>query len=164
MPERELAHPAPGDLGQTDQLQRLATRVRGIPARHGHRLQVVLGPARRVEAGGLEHRAHVMDGVVEVDVAPAAEGGCASGDRDQPEQHPQGGGLARAVRAEEAGHPALGHLEGEVVDGPDGAELLGQAAHFDGGSHARRYPLRIWPTAVTPVDARATRAVRQTSA
>ena len=58
-----------------------STRRERDAAGQGHRLQVVLGPAGRVEAGGLEGGAHVADRVVEVDVAPAAEGGRALGDR-----------------------------------------------------------------------------------
>ena len=50
---------------------------------------------------------------------------------DQPEQHPQGRGLAGAVRAEEAGDPARLDREVEVVDGGEGAEPLGEAADLD---------------------------------
>ena len=117
-----------------------STLVSGMPGRHGHRPQVVPGPARRVEAGGLEHGPHVLDGMVEVHVPASAEGGGALRDRDQPEQHAQGGGLARPVGPEEAGHPAGHHLEAQVVDGPDRAEPLGQAVDFDGRGHVRRYP------------------------
>jgi len=49
----------------------------------------------------------------------------------QPEQHPQGGGLAGPVGAEEAVHLARGNGEVEVVQGPGAAEELGQAADVD---------------------------------
>jgi hypothetical protein len=42
------------------------------------------------------------------------------------EQHPQGGGLAGAIRAEEAGDATGMHRGGETVDSEGAAEALGQ--------------------------------------
>ena len=60
----------------------------------------------------------------------ADEGG-AAGRADQSQNAAQGGGLAGAVRADEAGERAVLHLEREVVDGQYAAEPLGQPAHRD---------------------------------
>ena len=133
--QRELAHPTPGHVGQADQVEGLVHPGHRETGSEGHRLQVVLGPAGRVEAGGLEHRPDVPDGLVEFHIAPSAEGGGAPADGHQAQQHPECRGLARSVGPEEPGHPAGGHLEGELVHGPEGSELLGQPAHFDGRRH-----------------------------
>ena len=54
-----------------------------------------------------------------------AENVCGTGGRtNEPEQHTNGGGLARAVGAEEAEHLAAGDREAQVVDGDDMAERL----------------------------------------
>ena len=55
---------------------------------------------------------------------------------DEAEKHPQGGGLARAVRTEESGDAALGNLEAEVVDGDDISETFGQAVYLNGSHDA----------------------------
>ena len=53
---------------------------------------------------------------------------------DQPQQHPQARGLARAVRAEQPAHLTALHREGQVVDREHArAEALGQAEDLDDG-------------------------------
>ena len=58
--------------------------------------------------------------------------------RQEPEQHAQRGGLARAVRPEQPEHRALGDVERHRVDGgldapgPGVAEILPQAVDADG--------------------------------
>ena len=51
--------------------------------------------------------------------------------RDQPQQHLDGGRLARAVRAEEAKHLALGHVQREVGYGDFIAEYFAEVVRFD---------------------------------
>ena len=53
----------------------------------------------------------------------------------QAEQQLDGGGLARAVAAEEAVDAAFGHGHGDRVDSQLLAEAAGQALGFDGGMH-----------------------------
>ena len=149
-PQGELAHPASGNVREPDQRQRLVHPRPGQSRTDGHHPQVVLCPAARVEAGRLEDGAHVVDGMVQIDVAAPAEGGSATGDRDQAEQHAQRGGLSRTVRPEESGHPARSHLETEVVDGAHCSELLGQRPYLDGRWHVRRYPARSVESGHTP--------------
>src|SRR5262249_54575438 len=50
---------------------------------------------------------------------------------EQPAQHADGGGLARAVGAEDAEDLAGADVEGDVVDRPDRPETLGQPADLD---------------------------------
>jgi hypothetical protein len=131
-PEGELADPASGHVGQAHQVERLAHPGHGDAGPQGHGLQVVLGAAGGVEAGGFEHRADVVDGVVQLHVPAAAERGRPVGDGHQAEEHAKGGGLARAVGPEEARDPARRHLEAEVIDSPEGPELLAEPLDLDG--------------------------------
>jgi hypothetical protein len=50
---------------------------------------------------------------------------------NEAEDQSHGRGLARAVGAEEAGHPSGADLEGHVVDGDGVAVALGQALDLD---------------------------------
>ena len=117
-------------VAEADELERLAHSRPRDAGRKGHRPQMVLGPATRVEAGGLEHRPHMAAGVVELGIAPAAECGRAVVGHDQAEQDPQGSRLPGAVGPEEAGDPAAVHREAEVGDGLHRSEVLRQAADF----------------------------------
>ena len=82
---------------------------------------------------------HVRDAPVQLDgVAPrvAAEDGRAAAARaDEAEQHADGGGLPRAVRAEETVHLAGCDLEVESVECTYAAESLLEAACLDDGVH-----------------------------
>ena len=91
------------------------------------------GPAAGVEAARLQHGADLAGRVGELAVGPAVDGGGAGGRGDQAEQHAQGGRLAGAVGAEEAGDRPLVDLEVEVVDGEHVAEALGEPVHADRG-------------------------------
>ena len=57
-------------------------------------------------------------------------------------EHAQGGGLARAVGAEEAGDPALFHLDRDILDDMFVAEALVEPPDIDGQAHV---PLRAVP-------------------
>ena len=131
--EGEAADAAAGVLGHADLGQRVVDPLRRQSRGGGEDAQVVDRPAPGVKARRLQHGAHLAGGFVEVDVAAAVERGAAGGRGDEAEQHPQRGGLAGAVRAEEPGDGAGLQLEGQVVDGGDGAEAFGETVEFDGG-------------------------------
>src|SRR5262249_10437257 len=69
--------------------------------------------------------------LVELPVAAAEEECLARCRLGQPEQQPQGGGLAGAVRAEEPGDGAGAERKRHVIDGEDVAVPLGQRADRD---------------------------------
>jgi hypothetical protein len=86
-----------------------------------------------MEAGGLQERADVADGVGQLPIRLAVDPGAAGGRGDQAEQGAQGGGLAGPVGAQEADHGALVDFEAEVVDGEHVAEALGESLDGDDG-------------------------------
>ncbi len=57
---------------------------------------------------------------------------------DQPGEHPQGGGLAAAGRAEQGDELTLGHVEVEVVDRDGLAKMFSDGGESD-ASHSSRY-------------------------
>ncbi len=133
-----LAHPhgiAPGAFAgggrDADLLEQLVGPSIRYAARGREHPEVVPPGAARVEVGRLEGRADGAQRVGQVAIAPTADGRGAGAGSDQPEQHPQGGRLAGAVRSEEAGDPAGLHLEVEVVDSDELAEAFGQAGGRD---------------------------------
>ncbi len=66
----------------------------------------------------------------------AEDRGLAASRARQPGQQPQQRGLARAVRPDQRGYPALGNRDGTIGQRGDAAVPLGQRAGFDGGGHA----------------------------
>jgi hypothetical protein len=89
----------------------------------------------------LQHRADRPRRLVEIGVPVAADRGCARGGHDQVEQHPQGGGLAGAVRAEEPGDPARLDGERRVAHRGEVLVLLGQPRYDDASvSHEQVIP------------------------
>ena len=92
--------------------------------------------ATAMEGAGLEHRAHLAGGDIEVAVALAADQGLAAGWSDEAEQHPQHRRLARAVRAQQADDAPWLDLEADVIDGADPTEVLGQCVNGE-IEHAR---------------------------
>ena len=107
------------------------TRCWPIPLAWRHRPQVrPAGPAR-VQGGRVEQRADLAQRPDQPVVAAAADQGPAGGRRVQAEDHPHRGGLARAVRAEEAGDPPGTDREAQVVDRGDRAEALAEPLHLD---------------------------------
>ena len=126
-PERVVAHP-PVRLGagEADQVEQL-----GDPGgRDTHDLlgdgQDLAAGAARVLGGGVEHHADLAPGVGQVGEAPTGDGRGPLGGGREADHHPHGRGLARAVRAEEAGDAALPCGEGDVVDDGVAAVGLGQ--------------------------------------
>ncbi len=122
---RVLSH---GHLGQ-----RLVYPLRRQPGRRGEDAEVVDGPTAGVEAGGFQHGSDMAGGLIEVDVAPAAERGSTGARGDEAEHHAQRGGLAGTVESEQAGHRPRLQLEAQVVDGGHRAEAFGESVQLDGG-------------------------------
>ena len=131
-----------------------STRLSGIEPGVGEHPQVVAAAAAGVEVGGLEGRADGRLRGREVDVALAVDGRGAAGRVDETEQHPQRGGLAGAVGAEEAGDPAGLDVEAQVVDRDEGAEALGQPPDLDlrprRGGRAHGVPRGVMPRSLQP--------------
>lgn len=92
-PEGELADPSPRVLREPGGREDAYGRLLGQPRRGCERVQVVERGPTGVVAGRLEDGTDVADRVRQLVVPPAAEGGGATGWRDEPEQHPQGGRL-----------------------------------------------------------------------
>ena len=85
---------------------------------------MVAGPATAVQRLGLEEGAHLAHGRRQVAVAAAAYGYRALRRRVEAQDHPHGGGLPGAVRAEETGDQAGPDGERQVVDGHGRAVAL----------------------------------------
>jgi hypothetical protein len=111
---------------------------------------VVPGAATGVGAGRLQHRPDGAARVGQRRVGPSADQGDAGGGADQPQQHAQGGGLAGPVGAKEPGDLSRPDLDGQLLDRPDPAELLGQAVDrdrcwLDRSHHVLRQSFGTWP-------------------
>jgi hypothetical protein len=110
--ERETAGPLVRHLLQAHQGQHLLDPARGNALGLGQEQQVVTGRTAWVHGLGLEQRADRVQGILQVTVAPAVDEGEAALRPVQAQDHPHGGGLARAVRPEESCHPARLDREG----------------------------------------------------
>ena len=85
-----------------------------------------------VEREALAHVADVaLDALGLAGDVVSGDGRAAGGGREQTGQHPDRGGLAGAVRAEEAEHLAGADVEGDAVDGGEGAEAARQIGDVD---------------------------------
>ena len=105
----------------------------GDAAQGGHGPEVVAGGVAGVHAASVEDGADEAGGVAEVGVADAVVADLAGVGPGEPDHHPHGGRLAGAVGADEAGDPAGGDGEGEVVDGGAVAVVLGESGDGDHG-------------------------------
>ena len=128
----EPADLAPGVGGQPDQVQHHVGPGFVVAPGPGHHAQMGAGSPGRVEAGRLQDRPDRAGRVGQVPVELPADGGAPGIRGDQPEQHPQGGRLARAVGPEEAGDPSRLDHEVQMVDGQHRPEVLGQPRDLDG--------------------------------
>ena len=122
----------------------------------GRDAQVIAGAAAGVESGRLQHGPDHLARVGQLVVALPADERFAGAGPHQSEHHPQGGGLACAIRAEKAGRLPDRRIEGQILHGLYGAEVFAQPAdrHVDRGCHpyvlfviARcgREAVRPWP-------------------
>ena len=114
--QRERAHTPVGGAGQLDQLEDLVDAGPRHPRLGRDDTQVVpRGP--RGMGRRLEHGSDVSQRVLEVAVATPGDPYGARRGFDEPEQRPEGRGLARPVRPEEARDRAGRDGEAQVVDG-----------------------------------------------
>ena len=132
-PHRVALHAPVGGVVEPDGGEDLVDPAGGMPAGGGQDPQVVAGAAARMERGVLEHGADAGGGLLELVVALPVERRRSRRRPHEAEQRAQRRALAGAVGAEEAGHAAGLDVEGEVVDGGDAAEALGEVADLDGG-------------------------------
>ena len=121
----------PGGMLQAYRGQQLAGPFPGDPGGCGQHPQVVPAGAARVR-GRVEQRADGPGRAGQVRVGCPGDGRGAGVGADQPEQHPQRGGLPRAVGAEKPGDPAVGDGERHLLHRDQVAELLAQPGHLDG--------------------------------
>ena len=91
--------------------------------------------AKAVHGLGVEQRTDLPGRVGQPAVREAADRHLAGRGVVQPQDHPHGRRLARAVGAQEAGDGAGPHLEGQVVHSGLVAVALGQADCFDHAPH-----------------------------
>ena len=129
MPSENFPARRPRGLGQPDDAEHLVhPATAGSPLLAASARQVAAGAAARVERPGLQQRAHLAQRPAQLAVAAPADPGLPGIRPVQAEDHPHGGGLARAVRPEEAGHHARPHVEAERVDRDRGSVALGEPA------------------------------------
>ena len=86
-----------------------------------------------------------VSGSREPGVREAVDGGVPGGGGDQSDERAQGGRLAGSVGTEEADDLALVDVEAQVVDGPHGAEVLGEVLNRDDGHVQVDHPERAPP-------------------
>ena len=116
--ERVVAHPPVGlVVGEADQLEHLLDPALGQAHGALHQGEDLAAGAAGVLGRGVEEHPDLGAGVGQVDEPAAVDGGGARGGRGEADHDPHGGGLAGAVGPEEAGDPAGGRGEGDVVDG-----------------------------------------------
>jgi hypothetical protein len=94
-----------------------------------------------VQGGRVEQRADLAQRADQAVVAAAADQGPAGGRPVQAQDDAHGGALARAVRSEEAGHPARADGEAQVVDRGHRAEALAELVDLD---HDGRWVSGSW--------------------
>lgn len=133
--EGETADATARRLGQPDFLEHLVHPAPRDAVAAGQGGQVGGGAAAAVDLSGVEEGADVPQSARVLVEGDAADGGGAGGGRIQAEDHPQGGGLAGSVGAEESGDLARPHGEGQMVDGRLAAVALGEFVDFDHGIH-----------------------------
>ena len=91
-----------------------------------------------VVAGCLENRADLPDRVGQLVVPPAAERRGPAVRCHEPEQHPQGGGLAGAIGSEQGRHLARLCHRADVIDCQHVPEGLRETCQFNGHQWRRR--------------------------
>jgi hypothetical protein len=109
--QREPLRALARHVGQAHHFQDLPHPALGQVVGLGQAEQVVIGRTAAVNRLGVQQRAHLAHGIGQAGVALAVDGDGARVRVVQAEYQPHGGGLARPVRAEEAGHLARHHVK-----------------------------------------------------
>jgi hypothetical protein len=134
--ERVALHSPPAGAVQLNEPEHLVDPACRETRRAGQDPQMVATRPPGVELRTLEHCAHHLHGILQGAVRLAVDHRRARARQGEAEQRAQRRGLAGAVRAEEAEHPAGGGLEAEPVHRDVGAEALGQVADLEHAGHA----------------------------
>jgi hypothetical protein len=137
--EREALDPALRDRIEPGQPEHLGDAAPPDPIALRDGEQVRPGGPAAVQGGRVEQRPDLAQRPDQRVVPAAADQGPARGGRVQAQDHPHGGGLARAVRAEEAGHVPGAHREAQVVDCGDRPEALSQPVNLDHAGASRTW-------------------------
>ena len=142
IPSEKVPASWPATSVSPDRVQHLVDPASGnaVGGRHGE--QVVAGAAPRVDRSGVEQATDLAHRVAVFGIPLAVDQGSSGGRPVEPEDETHGGGLAGAVRPEEAGDPARRDLDGEAVDSGLVAVPLGQAGERDHGANLRAEPGR----------------------
>ena len=135
----------PGPGQQAGPVQHRVDRGEREPSQPGQRLQVVPAAQLRVERGRLDERADLVQVARGFGEAAAEDRAAPGGRADQAEQHPDGGGLAGPVRADEPADRPRRDSQRHVIHHGAVAEALGQP----GRQHGQRpgWALPAWCTA-----------------
>jgi hypothetical protein len=111
---------------EADRVEHVGHPMTRDAAEVGHGVEVVARRSTGVHAAGIEHRADDPCRAEQLWVADASVADLAAVRPREADHHPHGGRLAGAVRSDEAGDTAGGHLEREVVDHEARAVPLGE--------------------------------------
>ena len=104
-----------GHRGQAGDLQDLVDSLGGDAVGGGQLTQVAAGAARSVQALGVQQGAYLAQGSGQLSVGVPVDGDRATGGLVQTHDHAHRGGFAGPVGAQETGHRAGLHGEGDVV-------------------------------------------------
>jgi hypothetical protein len=129
--ERERAGAFAGHLVQADQVNHLVDATATDPDGRRHRQQVIAGGPAGVHGPCLQQGPHLVQRRPMPGVLLPVDGDRARGRIVQVDDHAHRGGLAGAVRAEEAGYHTRADGETQVLHGGLLAVLLGQAPGLD---------------------------------
>ena len=140
MPSEKPRDALARDRRETDLVEHLGDPGAREPAGVGQPAQVGAGGPLAVHGLGVQQRADLAHRRRRIAIRAAADRHRPGGRAIQPEDEAQRGGLAGAVRAQEAVDHARNHLERQVVDGDRVAVALAQPARLD---HRRRHTSAI---------------------
>ncbi|CAI7979561.1 hypothetical protein FRAHR75_650004 [Frankia sp. Hr75.2] len=152
--EREAAGPAPGDRPQAGLIENLVDAPGGEALRVGEPEEMAAGGPAGLQRRGVEQGADVAQRVAQAAVGMAVDEGVTGVGPVEAEDDAHGGGLARAVRADEPGDLPRPDGEGHPVEGDGSAEPFAQPVHSNHGSGfyacAGVIPVPVDDTGLTP--------------
>ena len=123
-PEREAAGAAAGARERPTSSSTSSTRPRGSPLLAASQRRCSRAGRPGWTADASSKRAHLAERPRQLGIAAAVHQGGSGVGSVEPKEDAQGRGLARAVRADEAGNDAGAHRERQVVHGNRGAVAL----------------------------------------